>query len=69
VLSLTNVILGCVAAVLGLGLAALLGVLGPGGHWPFAVPTTTSTSSVTSIRSFVEALPALQGALFPGGGA
>jgi hypothetical protein len=47
-LSLTNVILGCVAAVLGLGVAVLLGVFWTSGdHWPFAVPTTTSTSSVT----------------------
>lgn len=47
-LALTNVILGCVAAVLGLGIAALLGVFwSPGDHWPFAAPTTTSTSIVT----------------------
>jgi len=48
VLSLSNTILGCVAAVLGLGVAVLLGVFwSPGDHWPFAVPTTTSTTSVT----------------------
>lgn len=39
--------MGCAAVVIGLGLAALLGVFGSGGHWPFVTPTTTSTSSVT----------------------
>ena len=47
-LSPSNVILGFVAAVVGLGVAVLLGVFwSTGDHWPFAVPTTTSTSRVT----------------------
>jgi hypothetical protein len=48
VLSPSNVLLGFVAAMLGLGVAVLLGVFwSTGDHWPFAVPTTTSTTSVT----------------------
>ena len=47
-LSPSNVILGFVAVGLGLGVAVLLGVFwSTGDHWPFAVPTTTSTTSVT----------------------
>jgi hypothetical protein len=45
---LSKVILGCVTAVLGLGVAVLLGVFwSPESHWPFAAPTTTSITTVT----------------------
>jgi hypothetical protein len=47
-LTLANLILGCVAAAFGLGVAVLSGVFwSPGDHWPFAVPTTTSTTITT----------------------
>jgi hypothetical protein len=36
------------AAMFGLGVAVLLGVFwSPGDHWPFATPTTTSTTTAT----------------------
>jgi PASTA domain len=41
------IVLAFAVAVLGLGLAALLGVFGGGGHVATAAPTTTSTTNVT----------------------
>jgi beta-lactam-binding protein with PASTA domain len=41
------IVLAFAVAVLGLGLAALLGAFGGGGHVATAAPTTTSTTNVT----------------------
>jgi beta-lactam-binding protein with PASTA domain len=41
------IVLACVAAVLGLGLASLFDALGGGGRAPSATATTTSTTNLT----------------------